>query len=558
VWNAQNQLMPNGDNLLGGVPNSLSSTTAAVIIPVPNSSTNYYLVTVDEQNSNSGINYSIVDMRLDNGKGDIVSGKKNLPLQSDAAEKAAVAVNATKDGFWLVAHSKNGDTFSAYSVTAQGISTTPVNTNIGANLANASGYMKFNATGTKLANTNPFGSVDLLDFNPATGVFSNAIKLTLPAFSVYGLEFSPDGSKLYVSSIFDGIFQFDISSNNEQQIQSTRSFIPGSNQAVGLQIGPDCRIYVSGGGLGVIKKPDLAGSACDFNVSALPPTAGVGSSYGLPMKVLVFPDSGTTPSIIASDSCFNATTALSIKNTIAYSSIEWDFDDPSSSSNSDTGLITSHVFSKPGLFKVKAKVYFGCDVTIVEKDVTIVDCNVKVICDPSLAILDTCLENPVLFSISPADSVISAQWNFGDPRSGASNRASGNPVSHLFSDSGNYRIKVFLNLRCGSDTIDTLIRIGKCTIPEPCTTTISNVFTPNNDGLNDSFGLISPCVLTNYVLSIYNRWGQMVFRSDRKEDAWDGKINETLASEGVYVYTLEFVFPDGTKQRRNGCVQLLR
>ena len=55
VWNANNQPMPNGSGLLGGTSDLLSSTTAAVIIPKPQSTNLYYIVTIDEQSSSNGV-----------------------------------------------------------------------------------------------------------------------------------------------------------------------------------------------------------------------------------------------------------------------------------------------------------------------------------------------------------------------------------------------------------------------------------------------------------------------------------------------------------------------
>jgi hypothetical protein len=66
VWNANNQIMPNGTGLLGGA--GLASTTAAVIVPKPGSSNLFFIVTVDQVNFfcgvSNGVNYSVVDMTL--------------------------------------------------------------------------------------------------------------------------------------------------------------------------------------------------------------------------------------------------------------------------------------------------------------------------------------------------------------------------------------------------------------------------------------------------------------------------------------------------------------
>jgi hypothetical protein len=75
VWNANNQVMPNGTGLLGGTA-LLSSTTASVIVPKPGSCNLYYIVTVDEIGSNNGVRYSVVDMTLNGGLGDLLPVRK--------------------------------------------------------------------------------------------------------------------------------------------------------------------------------------------------------------------------------------------------------------------------------------------------------------------------------------------------------------------------------------------------------------------------------------------------------------------------------------------------
>ncbi|MEI6577540.1 MAG: gliding motility-associated C-terminal domain-containing protein [Bacteroidota bacterium] len=70
-----------------------------------------------------------------------------------------------------------------------------------------------------------------------------------------------------------------------------------------------------------------------------------------------------------------------------------------------------------------------------------------------------------------------------------------------------------------------------------CSVNIPNVFTPNGDGKNDVF-VIEYIGFEDYHLKIFNRWGKRIFESSRKEDLWDGTINGTPASDGVYYYFL--------------------
>jgi gliding motility-associated-like protein len=77
-----------------------------------------------------------------------------------------------------------------------------------------------------------------------------------------------------------------------------------------------------------------------------------------------------------------------------------------------------------------------------------------------------------------------------------------------------------------------------------CTTLVSadtlhipNVFTPNADGVNDTFEIYYSGSKT-YQLYIYNRWGEEVFESKDKTKHWNGRINAGNASEGTYFYLL--------------------
>jgi gliding motility-associated-like protein len=73
-----------------------------------------------------------------------------------------------------------------------------------------------------------------------------------------------------------------------------------------------------------------------------------------------------------------------------------------------------------------------------------------------------------------------------------------------------------------------------------CNPLISNVITPNADGLNDVFSVGLDCSVTNYNLSILNRWGQEIFFATSVIYSWDGYIGGVAAAEGVYFYVLKF------------------
>jgi len=103
----------------------------------------------------------------------------------------------------------------------------------------------------------------------------------------------------------------------------------------------------------------------------------------------------------------------------------------------------------------------------------------------------------------------------------------------------------------GCDTRDT-IEVGSA-----CPYFIPNAFTPNDDGLNDVFKII-----TNgnqqFQFSIFNRWGQLVFFTTDPSVGWDGTFNGKKEEMGVYVYELETVFSNGVKKTSHGNLTLIR
>ncbi|MBJ6142573.1 YncE family protein [Hymenobacter sp. BT559] len=290
VWNRQHQPMPNGRRLMG----SGSSTQSALIVPDPGSGNIFYVFTVAPQGAPNGLRYSVVDMTRDNGLGDVP--RANLLLLTPVAEKLAAVRHPNGRDVWVVAHRWNSSAFIAYLVTADGVAAKPIMSNVGAMNAgpgrNAIGALKFSPDGTKLAaaiwrESNKF---EVYDFDRATGKVSNARSFG-PYPEAYGVEFSPDGSKLYgtcngnsnpktpTASPETQVWQFDLKS--KAAVQVGRS----SNHKIGaLQRGPDGKIYVAredNSFLGVIGSPNAAGTACGYVDDGLK-LGGRRSKLGLP------------------------------------------------------------------------------------------------------------------------------------------------------------------------------------------------------------------------------------------------------------------------------------
>ena len=85
-----------------------------------------------------------------------------------------------------------------------------------------------------------------------------------------------------------------------------------------------------------------------------------------------------------------------------------------------------------------------------------------------------------------------------------------------------------------------------------------NAFSPDGDGINDYFNVVGQG-LTNYIIEIYNRWGQMVFKSTNLDNQWDGKFQPINSPPGTYVYKIKTTdFGAELKLIKSGTVSLVR
>ncbi|MEM7368152.1 MAG: gliding motility-associated C-terminal domain-containing protein [Bacteroidota bacterium] len=94
-----------------------------------------------------------------------------------------------------------------------------------------------------------------------------------------------------------------------------------------------------------------------------------------------------------------------------------------------------------------------------------------------------------------------------------------------------------------------------------CGVSVPSAFSPNNDGTNDEFGAFYHCLIDDFNLRVYNRWGLEVFNSDNPDELWDGTYQGKPISVGVYVWVLTYY---GSRSRRpvarqeSGMVTLIR
>lgn len=289
VWNRNHNIMPNGS--LFGLTGNSTPMQSSLVVPMPGSTTKYYLFTLDGyENYNSpnykGLTYSIIDMTLDGGLGDVT--EKATPLIIPSAPILCEQIMATKHAngidYWVILHESgyinqdNTNQFIRYRISPSGISN-PESQYIGIeNSAGMQSTMQISAQGDKLT-----FNWEIFDFDNETGMLSNP----RATGSSWGYrEFSKSGRFLYVAMWSEGLFQYDTEAPNIAASVYQISSHPRFSQ---LQIAPDGKIYISMDFyngvfqpyLSVINNPDVQGVGCGFVHNQLELASGV-CVLGLP------------------------------------------------------------------------------------------------------------------------------------------------------------------------------------------------------------------------------------------------------------------------------------
>ncbi|MDF2455161.1 MAG: hypothetical protein K0R51_1154 [Cytophagaceae bacterium] len=276
VFNKNYVKMPNGSGLKGS-----TNATQMASVNHPSNPNLHYLFTVgalDVNGDTDGLNYSIVDMTLENGLGDVVASSKNTLLLAEVTEKITTVKHANGIDTWIVVHERDTDAFLSYLLTATGINA-PVVSHTGiVHVGQGVGQMKFSPDGCKVALAKyDEKSFEICNFDNQSGILSAPLNFVSDDYHyAYGLEFSPDGSKLYLGiENVKIIYQFDMTQTTAASIAASRVYvgnIPGTAGIGAFQLGPYGKIYIARTGqrwLGVIGNPNAPGLMCELKINGV-------------------------------------------------------------------------------------------------------------------------------------------------------------------------------------------------------------------------------------------------------------------------------------------------
>lgn len=288
IWNKNHEILAGSENF-----GAVESVTQIHCIKQPGNDSLYYIFhPVDIQPGT--IYYSIININADNGLGELISSQELVA--QPATQGVGAVLHCNGEDVWIATKQHGDKHLLSWLLTENGLELTPVVSNDIVQIPyteNVSVNIIFSPNGEKAAATYLSGSgtgdwgsssFDLYEFNNCTGEFSNAINI--PHSCVYGINFSPDNTKLYVGSVLDCVIwgnsannafvQYDISDNNETSILNSKyTLLSGAHTAVmDMRNAPNGKMYICDIDtlreafglfkLGVINNPNALGELCNY------------------------------------------------------------------------------------------------------------------------------------------------------------------------------------------------------------------------------------------------------------------------------------------------------
>ena len=622
VWDRTGLPMPNGQ-LQGS---DLSATQAALLLREPGQSRYYHLLNVGAEGTPSfgGVHHSIVDMSLRGGLGDVGSTNSvavAIPGGGQVTEKLTAVLHANGRDYWVVVHGWNNNAFYCYLLSPGGLAATPVVSTVGvvhsgsgAGGSDAIGYLRASPNGRLLAAARVSSGVELFDFDAATGQVSAPRTVPPVTNFYYGLEFSPDNSKLYITN-GNFVYQVDLANN------FARTELPVQNgRAMGLQRGPDDQIYLSilgAGSLAIIHRPNAVGLACDLQANAFALNGGNGE-LGLPnfpnaFSVNVVPIVPVIGPVAAS--CEGEPLGVSTPTVAPTGSrFTWDFGDPASgAANTATGPTATHRYQSGGTYTITLTLTSPAGSTTTASQVVVVGLGPRFSLGARQQAL--CPGTALVLSTAAQPAGTTYRWQDGSGAATYTVRAPGRYVLRLTSPQGCARrdsVDVVAGtppvVRLGRDTVlcagaapltlkpnpqpagstyrwadgttaptyvvsrsglywlevrnaagcvarDTiLVRAGSsatgCPVVIVPEVVIPNIITPDGDFKNEFF-VLKGLRASDWDLTICNRWGRLVFQQARYDNQW----NAAGLVAGAYYYLLRNT---ATGQQHLGWVEVVR
>jgi PKD repeat protein len=464
VWDRLHRQMPNGKDLIA----DQSSTQAALIVPDPGDSKRFYLFHCDQSGytrPTKGMYYSVIDMRLNGGYGDIVS--KNQKLLNEGSEKLTAVSLCGGEAYWVIGHELTTNNFIAWFVDINGVSPiavrTPIGVEHGPTPVAGAGYLAASPDGMYVASVilKPLPTVEAYRFNSESGKLYDRIQL--PAITQpYGVSFSPDSRKLYVCGD-KHIAQYDLSVWDSTQAARSRYRMPYAGRSEGaLKLGPDHKIYVQeSDSLGVIISPNEPGEACAY-IPAVYPLSPSGQ-FGLPNNIDALGGHDCRAPLARigrheTNVCEGSNLNFKDSSRFAPTSWVWLFEGGSPSLSTERNPKNIY-YQNAGTFNVTFIAYNASG-----SDTALSLVRIKTCAIPKVSLYDTtvCLSESVTFK-DTSNNATSWQWTFESGKPETYNGRTPPPI--FYYRTGKHKVTLVASNQYGFNTVTSYVTVKDCTIP---------------------------------------------------------------------------------------------
>jgi gliding motility-associated-like protein len=237
-------------------------------------------------------------------------------------------------------------------------------------------------------------------------------------------------------------------------------------------------------------------------------------------------------------------TAVFTNTSLGGTDFVWDFGDGSPTS---TDPDPTHVYTDTGTYIIKL---VATDTSTCNK-IDSTTFTVRVFPIPTAAYTfspNPAQENRPTQFTNTSIGAVSYLWRFGDGESSTET----NPL-HQYNATGLFNACLYATNEAGC--LDSICQnVPALILP---VLDVPNAFTPGRFG-NNSEVRVQGFGIGTMTWTIFNRWGQVVFKTNNRRAGWDGTFNGVLQPMDVYTYTLDVIFTDGKKLRKTGDISLLR
>lgn len=489
----------------------------AVLAPAPGREGFYYVFFWDNTPECTrftlGLRYALVDIHQNGGYGDVVARSPALTLVN--ANRMTVVRHANNRDFWVVVRNSATRCVEAFLLSPTGVATAPVASLCGQ--VNSDTYSDLCASpdGRRLAagyyaSTRASGAGNgaaLYDFDNATGQATAEVLVPLTdrgpeSSAVVSACFSPDSRLLYTleqqtavasAKRWRNVYQYDARLPTGAAIRQSRYFVSDVRIPGPWRNGVDTTQYI----YNIQLAPDGTIWVPSFDKIRRYSNVPLSFNNSFPVQASAII---RRPNVAGAGCGFDRAGFRHL---------------PGQRPTYAPNLITNMLYAPPAL-----------------------DYETRCGADDSVRLWAS--------SAGPATGL---QWDFGDPGSGPANQLVGRAnTAHRYPQGGTYAVRLTL--------ADGRVLRRDVQVPgRPADLSAANVFTPNHDGLNDTFRpVVGAGFADGMELKIYARWGQVVYETSGPAPQWDGQGQ----AAGEYFYLLRYRDCQGQAQARRGLVTLVR